>query len=235
MARHDAGLVALAAGRLARGGRPARRRARRRRRRQPPGGPAGRWPRRWPSAATPTRPGPSCAAPRWSRSAPGTSRGRWCRGWPGCRASWPGHAATCRRPGGGSARPPTAGAVAVGTGRARHRTGEEFMAALVDLGPAAGRRAGGARPGAGPRRRRARRPRRAGGLMPGFTLTATAARAGRGGVEAAVRPDALPRVVGGHRDGRGSAPTGALHGLARRLPGLPDAAAAARRPRRPGA
>ena len=85
LARHDAGLISLAAGRyadaarlltdaLAEGAEVSRR---------PRGSPA---PRRWPARAIQTRRRPRCAGPSWSRCATATSRGRWCRGWRGSRA-----------------------------------------------------------------------------------------------------------------------------------------------------
>ena len=109
VARHDAGLVALAAGRHARGGGPAARRARRRRRGQPAGRPAGGGRGAGVRGGPRTRPPPSSAAPRWSPSGPPTSRGRSCRGWRACRAWWRGPEATTPRPGGGSPRRRRAG------------------------------------------------------------------------------------------------------------------------------
>ena len=77
-ARHDAGLISLAAGRhleaahlleqaLAEGAEVSR----------PHGWPR---PRPWPAPAARTRPRPRCAGRRWSPCAAAISRGRWCRG-----------------------------------------------------------------------------------------------------------------------------------------------------------
>ena len=108
-----------------------RRRARRRRGRQPSGRPAG--PGR--GAGRRRRAGrgrrPSCAARRWSRSGRPTSRGPSCRRWRGCRASSPGPG----RPRGGAAATGRVGrGLATARGRARAHAGDEYMAALVDLG-----------------------------------------------------------------------------------------------------
>ena len=79
--------------------------------------------------------------------------------------------------------------------------------------PPAGRRPGRARPRARPDRERtpsSSTPNRAGEVTrcPTFTLTTHSRRPRRGGLEAAPRPGPLPRVVGGHRDGRGRAAPG---------------------------
>ena len=83
LARHDAGLISLAAGRyaqaaelladaLARGAEMSR----------PRGWPV---PRHWPGPASRRRPRASCGRRRWSRCAAATRPGRWCRRWPACR------------------------------------------------------------------------------------------------------------------------------------------------------